>query len=101
MKKIYLSGKISGLSVQEYSHNFADAERQVRLRYQDEELEIVNPTALPAVHTSWADYMLRDLMLLKDCNVIALLPNWKDSAGARIEYEFAQMCGIEVVYLNV
>lgn len=100
MKKVYLSGKIAGLSEEEYKQNFAQAAMDALAFFPDDQVTIVNPATLPAIHNSWADYLLRDLMLLKDCDAIVMLPNWEDSKGATTEYYFATGMGIEIHYLR-
>ena len=100
MKKVYLSGKIAGLTEDEYRENFAQAAIAALDFFPDEQVTIVNPTTLPAIHNSWADYMIRDLMLLKDCDAIVMLTNWPDSIGARTEHTFAEGMGIDIHYLR-
>lgn len=99
MKKVYLSGKIARLPEEEYKQNFAQAAMDALAFFPDEQVTIVNPATLPAIHNSWADYLLRDLMLLKDCDAIVMLPNWPQSKGAQTERWFALGAGIEVKYL--
>lgn len=96
MKKIYLSGKISGL--ENYKEKFAEAAVKARDLF-DEEVEILNPAELPIVGKEWADFMIRDLMFLKDCDAIVMLDNWEYSVGANVEHFFAKGCGIEIYYL--
>ena len=96
--KIYLSGQIDGLLPQECTRLFNDAAIIVREKY-GEDSTIINPYELPDVQNCWADYMIRDLIILKDCNVIAMLPNWVNSYGAKIERLFAEKIGLDVVEL--
>lgn len=99
MKNIYLSGKIAGLDVYEAKKNFENAEDSVRKQFGYLDVYIVNPMSLPPIQTTWADYLIRDLILLKECNAIAMLPNWKQSKGAIVEHAFAIGCGMEIYYL--
>ena len=101
MKKVYLSGKINGLGEDEYRANFAQAAMDALAFFPDEQVTIVNPATLPAIHNTWADYLIRDLMLLKDCDAIVMLPNWMQSKGAMTEHAFAVGMGIEIEYLPV
>ena len=100
MKKVYLSGKIAGLSEQEYRTNFAKASWDALEFFPGEHVTFINPATLPAIHNTWADYLLRDLMLLKDCDAIVMLPDWEDSKGAMTEHAFAHGMGIEIHYLR-
>lgn len=99
MKKVYLSGKIAGLSEEEYKQNFAQAAIDALAFFPDEQVTIVNPATLPAIHNSWADYLLRDLMLLKDCDAIVMMTGWMESKGALTEHAFAEGMGIDIYYL--
>lgn len=98
MTKVYLSGPIQGMPLVKAQAAFAKAAFDV-YDYINDELDIVNPAALPQTCTSWGDYILRDLLILKGCEVIAMLPDWKSSPGARVEHEFAIGCGIKVIEL--
>lgn len=100
MKKVYLSGKIAGLPEEEYKQNFAQAAMDALAFFPDEQVTIVNPATLPAIHNTWADYLIRDLMLLKDCDALVMLPGWEDSKGAMTEHAFAHGIGIEIHYLR-
>lgn len=43
---------------------------------------------------AWAEYMKRDIAWLSDCDAIYMLPGWRESRGACIEY-------VEVVKRNM
>ena len=36
--------------------------------------------------------------MLKRCDAILLLPDWKDSKGANLEYEYAKKLGLSVFF---
>lgn len=40
------------------------------------------------------EYMRRDLPILLECDGVALLPGWEESAGARLEATVATECGL-------
>lgn len=98
--KVYLSGKIAGLPEEEYQQNFAQAALKACELFPNQRLQFINPATLPAIHHSWADYLIRDLMLLKDCDAIVMLPDWIDSKGATVEHDFAEGCGLIIKYLR-
>lgn len=101
-KVIYLSGKIAGMDPYECESYFDKAEQTVLEMYSKyDKVEIVNPYKLPRIQDSWADYIIRDLIILKSCDVIAMLPNWENSPGAKVERVFAEGCGIEVIELYI
>lgn len=95
--KVYISGKISGLSEKEYKNNFNSAELYLTgLGY-----DVVNPVSEVTIpNGTWKDYMRRDLKLLLDCDYIYLLDNWTESTGAKVEYSLARDIGIEWLRLD-
>lgn len=97
-RRIYLSGRISGLDPEEYRANFLRAEQYVLDHYPDS--TVINPATLPQDCDTWADYMIRDLQLLKTCDTIVRLPDWIYSAGATIECMFASKMKIEHISLR-
>ncbi len=93
--RIYLSGKISGLSETEYKENFKNAALNVYLnidrKHKIEGLmwrDIINPLDIKplfGINKYWF-FMAADLYtLIFKCDTIFLLPNWNDSKGAKIE----------------
>lgn len=97
MDRIYISGKISDLSVDEYSKRFIEAEMKlVEFGYQ-----VINPVKigekLPE-NSEWSDYMRADIIELMKCDVIYMLSNWKESKGAKIEQRIARELGLRMMY---
>lgn len=96
MKKIYISGKITGDSG--YIEKFKTAEKEVRQQYKG--CEIINPAiilqAMPK-STSHEEYMRISLCLLEMCDSIYMLPDWKESKGAYMEYNRALDMGYEIL----
>ena len=103
-KSIYLSGKITGLSLIEVSKKFSEAERILV-----DVAKVINPyeIGLPDEHQwisegisekeRWERHMDRDLDLLRNCDCIYMLDNWKESTGAIIEIKEAISHNIQVV----
>lgn len=85
--KIYISGKISGLPVDEVVAKFQTAERKIR-KFG---LIPINPldNGLP-IEAEWADQMGKDIALLLRADAIYMLPDWRQSEGATIEYLIAR-----------
>ena len=90
MKKIYISGKITGDA--NYRAKFTEeANRLLSFGY-----EPVNPAALVLTEVSWEDAMktvLREMLL---CEGVSLLPDWVESKGAIIEKRLALELGMDV-----
>jgi len=99
-KVYYVSGKITGLD--DYISSFANPTKVLR----DKGHKVINPVELDhqlfpicifavlwlffkiiRVDTSWLPYIIRDVIVMyqKRITKIAMLPNWNDSTGAKIE----------------
>lgn len=95
--KVYISGKITGLTRDIYLTKFANAEKKLK----DMGYEVINPVALNdmlPVDTTWQQYMDVSLVLLKMCDAIYLLDGWEDSPGARVEYTFATKSDYKILH---
>ncbi|WP_130908331.1 DUF4406 domain-containing protein [Pseudomonas sp. Sample_16] len=92
-KRLYLAGPMTGLKDFNYPA-FNAAEDALRAKgYQVE-----NPADHGIVPgAEWADYMAYDLTRLGLCGMIALLPGWENSEGARFEVQIAHRLGMTVV----
>lgn len=87
---VYLAGKITGDPA--YRAKFADAEMVLR------ELghTVLNPAVLPP-GLEYAAYLLIDEQLLRASDAVCLLPDWKQSAGARQERALARRLGKQIL----
>ena len=94
MKKIYISGPISGLPFEKVERNFNDAE----IHLQEQGYEVVNPldNGLTKDH-SWNEHMRADLKLMLDCDGIYLLKGYQKSKGAMIEYDLARILHYNII----
>ena len=94
MKRIYLSGPMTGFP----EHNFpafnAEAARLRGLGY-----DVVNPVDLNPIEaqSSWHQCMRNDLAALLTCDALALLDGWNGSAGAHLEMHVAHRVGMEII----
>lgn len=96
MRKIYISGKITGDSG--YIEKFKAAEKEVRQQYKG--CEIINPAVIMQTmpeSTTHGEYMKISLCLLDMCDSIYMLPDWKESKGANMEYRRALDMGHEIL----
>jgi hypothetical protein len=91
MKKIYISGKVTGDP--DYGSKFFEEER----RLYNQGYDPVNPVRIiGAKDAAWCDAMRADLREMLLCDGVSLLPDWKESKGAQIEEKLARELGIEV-----
>ena len=103
-KSVYLSGKISGLSPSAASKKFME----VRLMLKGV-TQVINPfeIGLPdelrwisegvSEKERWERHMDRALDLLRNCDCIYMLDNWKESTGAIIEIKEAISHNIRIL----
>lgn len=93
MKKIYISGKITGDPL--FKKKFANAAALITAAGYTP----INPAAVELEDgATWADYMRQDIKLLCDCDGVYMLENWQESKGAKIEHQLAQDLGIKIYY---
>lgn len=91
--RVYVAGPMTGIADFNYPAFNAVADQ---LRAQGFEVE--NPADHGIVEgAQWADYMAYDLTRLGLCGVIALLPDWEKSQGAKLEVLIAERLGMTVV----
>ena len=96
--KIYISGPISGVSTEEYTKAFFNAETKLR------ELghEPINPLLIPKPDNSaeWNVCMGADIAELLLCDAIYLLPKWYESEGALLEKNIANYQSMKMFYYH-
>lgn len=95
--KIYIGGKVSGLTPEEFHSKFNSAKDTVKKRYPN--AEILVPVDLCDDNWGWEHCMDVCLDALWTCDVLYLMPDWKDSKGSFIEKKVAEKLGIKVLYL--
>jgi len=87
---IYISGKVTGDL--NYMVKFYKAE----LSLDTAGYEPVNPTALISSKEEWRSAMKKAIRLMLLCDGVALLPDWRKSKGAKIEFKIAKMIGLPI-----
>lgn len=93
MKRIYISGPMTGLPDLNFPAFHAEAARLRAIGF-----EVVNPADLnPDPEAAWSDCMRADIKALCDCDTLALLEGWQKSAGAHLEMHIAHRIGMEIV----
>lgn len=95
--KIYLAGKITGLSIEEYRAAFKAAAHDVlaagHLPLCPVEMFPENPI------WDWAEYMLADLRIIwHHADALLMIDGWEDSKGAQLERQAALAVDKPVYY---
>lgn len=93
--KVYISGAIAHCDIDERKRTFAAAADELR----EKGFRPVNPfeNGLPdSAH--WRQHMRVDIGMLIDCEYIYMLNGWWLSKGAKLEFDVASSCGIDVIF---
>ena len=94
---IYLSGKITDVSKEKELLNmeiFNKVERELKAQGY----EVFNPVIYEIDGGTWEYYLARDLQWIATNKPdIYVLPNWRESKGARLEVEFAYLLGLKIL----
>lgn len=100
MKLIYVAGKYRGKTINETYENI-----QVARQASTELWQKGYAVLCPHTNTSFMDGLVPDdtflqgtMEILRRCDAIYLLPNWKQSEGARAEFALADELGLEVIF---
>lgn len=93
MKRIYLSGPMTGIPERNFPAFNAEADRLRALGY-----DVVNPVDInPDPATPWHECLRHDLAALLTCDALALLPGWQGSTGAHLEMHVAHRIAMPIV----
>lgn len=94
IRTIYISGKITGLPVEETQTKFAAAAGY----WAENGCHAINPMqVVKNPHAKWEQAMHKCLMALLDCQAIYILPDWLTSRGARLEITIAHALGLDLI----
>ena len=95
MKKLYISGKITGTT--DYMERFEKAQAELEAKGYS----VINPAAVNAMlpqNTTWEQYMDMSMTMLGMCDGIYMLDGWEKSNGSSMEFERAKKLGLEIYY---
>lgn len=95
---VYFSGKITDNP--SFKSDFSKAIGTVHAEYAAKDIEMVplDPTSLPD-GLSYGSYLDIDLAMVRACDMVVALPNYKGSPGARAEVALAECLKKEIKYL--
>lgn len=103
--RFYIAGKVSGENYADVVRKFDEAEKQIyeSINYGDFQLGrvvVFNPISICDQSWCWLYCMLVCLQYVLVSQVIVLLPDWRESRGARIEERFARLLGKTIWEIN-
>lgn len=91
---VYLAGKITGDP--RYRRKFHMAAREL----EDAGFIVVNPAMLPSSGFEYDAYIRMSTAMLNECAAACFLPDWKDSAGAKHEYDVATVLRKDIFFFD-
>jgi len=71
--------------------------RQAEARLRELGYHVINPAVLP-IDLPWRVYMPICLAMCREADMIAPLPGWTRSSGARLEMDYARQTGKHVFW---
>jgi hypothetical protein len=84
--KIYIAGKITG------DENYREKFNQAQRKYENHGHVVINPSVLPA-GLSPADYMRICFAMIDTAEIVAFLPDYRESPGAMLELQYCRYTG--------
>lgn len=94
-QRIYISGRMTGLSEKDYTMRFNNAEDRLKENYK-----VFNPVRWGwfLKHVPYRFALAFDMLMLCFCDRIYMLGGWSLSDGACAEHQFARSIGMVVEY---
>ena len=89
--KIYLAGKITGDT--DYQYKFMKARHQL----EAEGYVVISPAVLPE-GLKTGDYMRICFTMIDCADAVAFLPDWTSSPGAKLEHQYCEYIGKEMMH---
>ena len=108
MRKLYLSGAITGLSMdivkKTFNHyesiliKYGEVVNPLKLAMELELKEVGNLDNFPSLKRE--RYLANSILALLDCNEIWFIPGWGDSEGCQLEWQISGLKKIDINYLG-
>ena len=97
---VYIAGKITGLTPEEYRSIFNSCRDWLSHNIWNG-YQIITPTDLCEDDWDWSTCMEICVNALKKCVAVYFLPNWKESKGATCERYIATALGLRIIDIEV
>ena len=91
--KAYIAGKITG------DENYRRKFQTAREKLEEHGFTVINPAELPEGMRP-EDYMRICLAMMDSADIVAFLPDYDQSRGARLEWEWCQYLSKTTIYLE-
>ena len=98
MKKVYISGPISGHDFNHVKESFAKAEKEL-VKAGFEVINSVKDIIDTKGHT-YSEYLRKDIVNLLSCDYICILDGYLNSEGCLLEISIANKCGIKQIAIR-
>lgn len=93
---VYLAGKITG------DPNFMEKFACAQAVLEEKGFIVFNPALLPQGVLTWDGYMNIGIAMLRECPIVCMLPDWRESDGAKREMgEAVALCKSVIYYENI
>ena len=91
-ERVYISGRMSGLTEKEYTAHFSNAERELKAKGY----KVCNPCRYGWLmkRLPYKVALALDLLLMCRCQRAYFLGGWTESNGASVEHRFACVTGM-------
>jgi len=99
-KKVYISGKMTGLSAEEIFKNFNSVESVL----VENNNGVMNPAItwhlLSPSKFNANEYLNISYAMMDVCDIVVVLPDWKTSSGAKKELSYANCIELDIYFLD-
>jgi len=102
MKHVYIAGPYRATTRWGVECNIRIAEQHAMMIARFNAIPIIPHAMYRYFDGTMCDdfWIAATLSILKRCDVIVMLPNWKDSEGSKLEHEQAEADGLPIFYAS-